>query len=76
MKRLLEKILRSQERQGLLIESKHGFVCGTSCLTNLIRKSTRSINVGYIVDVFYIEFNEGLTRSHMEGWGLEPGDSK
>ena len=64
--KLLEGILRDRtymylERQGLIRDSQHGFVCGKSCLTNLIKvfeEVTKWIDQGRVVDIIYMDFSK------------------
>lgn len=56
-----DRIYQYFQRQELLKNSLHGFVCGKSCLTNLItlfEEVTKRIDKGRALNIAYIDFNK------------------
>ena len=67
--KVLERIIRDRiykhlERNKLIRDSQHGFVKGSSCLTNLTEffEVTKEVDKGKAVDVVYMDFSKAFDK--------------
>lgn len=67
---MMEAILKDSiddhlQKYKLIKDSQHGFICGRSCLTNLLvflEEVTKYLDEGHPVDVLYLDFSKAFDK--------------